>query len=128
MADSIVEFKDRTIVCRECRCTFTWSASEQCMYASFSLRAPKMCLKCRMWWRLPRAAREGSRPGGDKPQRAELEAALEAAFPVLFFTGDPRADQVLAALTSRRFASLRAAYAALSASVATAGSEATATT
>jgi len=126
MADSIVEFKDQTIVCRECRCAFTWSAGEQHSYAAFSLRPPKMCLKCRTWWRLPRDAR-GIRPGGDRPSRSEMVDTLEGAFAELFLTGHPLAEQVAVALASRRYASLRAAIAALAIDAA-AASEGTTTT
>jgi CxxC-x17-CxxC domain-containing protein len=43
-----LEYRERTLVCAECRQSFAWSAAEQLFYADHALRhEPRRCKACR---------------------------------------------------------------------------------
>ncbi len=52
-------FQDKTLLCRDCRQAFTWSAGEQEFYANKDLtNEPKRCPNCRISVRLLREGKD----------------------------------------------------------------------
>ena len=72
-----MSYTDKTLTCSDCGATFTFSASEQELFAQRGYtNEPKRCSSCR-------DARKAQRGGGgydsDRPQRREMFAAVCAS-------------------------------------------------
>jgi len=63
-------YTDKTIVCKECRQEFTFTASEQERYEAKGFNEPKRCLSCRM----ARKNAEGSEGSGENSERVSHPA------------------------------------------------------
>ena len=64
-----MEYRDKTLVCAECREAFVWTAAEQLFFADHALRhQPRRCSACR---KRPVSGETPARRGRD---RVEVEA------------------------------------------------------